>query len=348
MVENKMSGNDIIIGVLLFGSFCLWVFLVLFFPKKKKSEPKPLLNPCPKCGNERTVWYFDNRKHFYCPVCRIANIDLPDEVVEGYVGRVIRVLKKEFLARFLVEYPINKKGEEFWLYYGAQFCGSDFSFYVNHVYAIAGKFRDDRKFEPFYAKDLTINKEGFVSAYPSMFPDFDYRRYIPNLPKKGRFEAHPYSLVARKVVNDIARKFESYGTLLEQPRPFKAKDFERLIKDLLEKIGYINVTITGGASDKGIDLEAYIPNEKGVPTYKIIVQCKYQSPLNRIKPSQVREFAYVIEREKSKGVERGYFITSSYFSPECYDKANCGEDMELIDRDYLKKLLKKYKIPSIL
>jgi len=280
----------------------------------------------------------------------VAVIDLPLDIVEGYIGRATKVLKKESLVRFLVEYPLNRRGKDFWLYLGNQSISSSLNFYVNHIYASAGKFRDDGKFEPFYTKDLSINKEGFTSAYPSMFPDFDYRQYIPSLPKKGRFDAHPYSLVAKEVVHNIVRDYETSNTLLEQPlqtkTQSKAKDFERLIKNLLEKIGYINITVTGGAGDKGIDLEAYMPDEKDKPAHKIIVQCKYQDPLNRIKPAQVREFAYVIERERSRGVVKGYFITSSYFSPECYDKANIGEDMELIDRDYLEKLLKKHGIPT--
>jgi len=317
-----------------------------FFTREKKPQPqKPSpQNPCPDCGTERMIWYFERRKQLYCPKCMTARIDLPDSVVESFVGRIMRLLKKEFMARFLVEYPTGRKGEEFWLYYGRSTAGSP-DFYVNHIYAIAGKFKDDKMFEPFYAKDLTINKERFVAAYPSMFPDFDYGKYIPNLPKKGRFEGHPYSLVARKVVHDITRDFESSETMLEHPgRQTRAKDFEALTKNLLEKIGYVNVTITGGVSDKGIDLEAYQADENGTPIHRVIIQCKCQSLLNRIKPSQVREFAYVIEREKQKGVERGYFITSSYFSPECYDKTNCGDDMELIDRDYMEKLLKKYSL----
>jgi len=112
-------------------------------------------------------------------------------------------------------------------------------------------------------------------------------------------------------------------------------------------LGFQNVVIAGGAGDKGVDIIASETGEGDMEPVKIIAQCKYQSTLNHVMPTQVRDFAHTIEREKRNGIQRGYFVTSSYFSPECYDKENCGEDMELVDRDKLEMLLKKVGLPIL-
>ena len=186
--------------------------------------------------------------------------------------------------------------------------------------------------EAYFCKNLTVGLEEYL---------------MPTIEAKvGIFKRievdHPYAVVAEKKVRQAVPLFESDKGKVSAPVDYhaRARDFEILVSQLLEKLGFRNMTLSGGAGDKGVDIEGYMLDE-GVKLQKILVQCKHQSITNLVKPTQVRDFAHAIERENAY---RGYFVTSSFFSPECFFRENCGDHMILIDRDELQKLLKEHEL----
>ena len=154
---------------------------------------------------------------------------------------------------------------------------------------------------------------------------------------KIRFWQKPWSRY--KIIN-LTQKITNLITNPIQKGHNKGGRFELLIAELLEKMGFSDITVTGGAGDKGIDIEGFSQDLFGYKN-RIIVQCKNYSPSNTVKPTEVRDFAHVIAREQENNVSKGYFITSSAFSPSCYDKDNMGNSMILIDREKLDSLLKE-------
>jgi hypothetical protein len=143
--------------------------------------------------------------------------------------------------------------------------------------------------------------------------------------------------------SEISEERDARG-FLETNHKAEAYSFECLVATLFEKKGAQNVALVGGAGDKGVDIRGFFPNRG-----KFIVQCKHQSTKNKVTPAQVREFAHVIEHEKkTEGIVSGFFVTSSYFSPECFFPENKEGDMMLVDRDELEKDLREYGLTEYL
>ena len=107
-----------------------------------------------------------------------------------------------------------------------------------------------------------------------------------------------------------------------------ANAFEKIVAETFDESGYFNVTIVGGAGDKGVDITADIYSWSHpeawsgiLPQYReklsVIVQCKYYAPGNNIGPRYVRE---LIGALRTHGADRAYLVTTSRFSPNAYDE----------------------------
>jgi HJR/Mrr/RecB family endonuclease len=275
-----------------------------------------------------------------CKQCGKASLNLgqiPDELISVFVGRVTRIDRESHNKRIVqvqASYPelVSGKVLRFPFYHSIK---------RGDRVVIGGQLSLDW-IEPILVRNLSAMSEqvggSLVAAVllPFKSPTGQKLEIDNPLAVKARRQIDATLVIYEEAMKSIA------STPLESQ--FNPYDFERLVADLFERLTYQNVIISGGAGDKGVDIRASKRESDG-NVVKVVVQCKHQSVLHRVLPTQVRDFAHSIERDKKDNVCRGYFVTSSYFSPECFDKENCGEDMELIDRDQLETLLKKVGLP---
>jgi restriction system protein len=127
--------------------------------------------------------------------------------------------------------------------------------------------------------------------------------------------------------------------LLEIINTSSPKSFENLSQRVLRESGCIDVKVSGGANDKGIDGSAVL--RLGLISFPIKFQCKrYGSSV--VTPSQVREF-----RGSLGQIDKGIFITTSRFTKLAIEEGQDptkGKTIDLIDGDRLCELLREYKI----
>ena len=96
--------------------------------------------------------------------------------------------------------------------------------------------------------------------------------------------------------------------ILEKVRDSKPRYFERIVVELLVKMGYGKGTAVGGSGDRGID---GVLAMDGLGLDMIFVQAK-QSAVT-INSKTMREFVGALDPQKSK---KGVFVTTSDFSEE--------------------------------
>jgi len=122
--------------------------------------------------------------------------------------------------------------------------------------------------------------------------------------------------------------------LLNQSSP---QQFEKLIADLYEKMGY-QVRLTPQTRDQGIDIFAKRVSESG--TESLAIQCKHY-PEGIVGVEHARSLYGVIQDQSS--ITKGVLITSGEFSKGCKDFAK-GKRLELFNGSYICGLLEKYDI----
>lgn len=319
--------------------------------KEWKSPPK-----CSKCGKEMVPIHpysftlrfnehlrncFENIHGFaiyLCSSCMLFRCNISDDIFDVWVGKVVRGIDRSTgIMRLRIERPKDKSGVNtvHLPTYRSLSPSEREKIYVKRGdnVAVGGYYQLDGHFIGIYYKNLTVNFDGSLIGYDENISFFQGKNYLKI--------KSPLFLQAQKMIEEATHDYEVTKEKIVKVSRYHAQagNFELLIAQLFERMGFKNVYVSGGASDKGVDIEAYLEDPFG-NRERVIVQCKHQSPSNKIKPTQIRDFAHAIEREKAHGVIKGYFITSSYFSPECFEEENCGKNMELIDGDRLKKLLK--------
>ena len=124
----------------------------------------------------------------------------------------------------------------------------------------------------------------------------------------------------KQVIQDIYKNNE----LIFKVDPRK---FEEIIAELLYAKGF-EVELSKQTRDKGYDIIA-LNNLNGFPV-KYLVECKRHASHRPVGISIVRGFCDVITTENAN---KGIIVTSSYFSPECHQRAQCkGYLLDLKDR----------------
>jgi|ERR1051326_4792177 restriction system protein len=116
-----------------------------------------------------------------------------------------------------------------------------------------------------------------------------------------------------------------------------SQEFERFCADFLRKLG-MQIEVTGGKGDKGIDGEGYLPIGPLVRT-KVAFQCKRYT--GAVTPQEVREFQGAIGSRAEKGI----FFTTGYFTDGATEAARnpMSKPVELIDGDRLVELLQEHE-----
>ncbi len=126
----------------------------------------------------------------------------------------------------------------------------------------------------------------------------------------------------------ISSLSEKNGYTMSQIDKMDGKTFEKACADILKHHGFSKVEITGRSGDGGVDILAC----KGNVRYA--VQCKRYK--NKLGNSSIQE---VFSGKAYYHCDKAAVMTNSYFTKPAIQYAG-HLDVELWDRDYLKKQLK--------
>ncbi|MEP7279950.1 MAG: restriction endonuclease [Bacteroidota bacterium] len=127
--------------------------------------------------------------------------------------------------------------------------------------------------------------------------------------------------------------------LLSLIQKLSATGFEKLCKRLLTEIGIIDIVITGGSGDQGIDGKGIV-KLNDVVSLNIVFQCKRYKEI--VSPHHVRDFRGAMQ---GRG-EKGLIITTGRFTKDAKKEASRDgvTPIELIDSDRLVELFEKYRL----
>jgi HJR/Mrr/RecB family endonuclease len=137
---------------------------------------------------------------------------------------------------------------------------------------------------------------------------------------KSAMREQPMDATRFAMPDDVVKLRE---TLLQMD-PFK---FERHTMSFFEAAG-LEAWVTRKSNDFGVDGFAIHPN--GL----IIIQCKRNSPDNKVGRPTIQQFKGVIEEQNAS---RGYVITTSTFTDDAKLSAGLSEKLSLIDIEDLVK-----------
>jgi len=125
--------------------------------------------------------------------------------------------------------------------------------------------------------------------------------------------------------------------LLDKLRADSPEFFERIVLDLLVKMGYGKGESTGGPGDGGIDGIIY---RDALKFDKIILQAKRYSEGNIITPNMIKIFIGTLDTNR---IDKGVFITSSTFHKDVDDIIKLtNKNIILIDGGRLVELMIEY------
>lgn len=126
--------------------------------------------------------------------------------------------------------------------------------------------------------------------------------------------------------------------LLEKILQQSPQFFEKLVIDLLEKMGYGEGKITGKSGDGGIDGIIY---EDKLGLEKVHIQAKRWSPEKKVRSSELRDFIGAIDGFHGK---KGVFITTSDFTQDAYAHTPTNINIVRINGKQLAELMIKYNV----
>ncbi len=144
----------------------------------------------------------------------------------------------------------------------------------------------------------------------------------------------------------IAKSHEQHlkmlsGEILDSVKGITPSDFERLVVELLEKMGYGDGRVVGESGDQGID---GILNQDALGLEKIYIQAKRYTSTQVGEP-EIRNFSGSLG---AKGASKGVFITTATFSKTAKDTARLisqgNQFIRLIDGPELAELMIKHGI----
>lgn len=130
---------------------------------------------------------------------------------------------------------------------------------------------------------------------------------------------------------------ELAGKLLEKINNNSPAFFERIVLDLLQKMGYGRGRVTGKSGDEGID--GFI-NQDTLGLEKIYFQAKRFTGDTRVSPSMLRDFVGSLAL---KNVKKGVFITSTGFPKDAEQQVQ-SQNIVLINQEKLLSLMIEYNI----
>lgn len=162
--------------------------------------------------------------------------------------------------------------------------------------------------------------------------------------KKGLEYAEQFTQVDLDQKRDVVRAIKAFNQ--EQMQKLSSllafmhqRDFEFLVMELLESMGYENIKVTKESGSKGVEVTAFI--QFGVNTAAEIIHVRrYQTATGRPALDQLRE---AMARHNCR---QGTLITLGRFTRECKEAALADDALpvKLIDSNQLLQLLSENRI----
>lgn len=172
----------------------------------------------------------------------------------------------------------------------------------------------------------TINSDEIVRYVRSLRP-------IPNVSEQSKEK------VNEEIFEEVEENLEWKGRLLKTILLISPTAFERLVQRLLRESGFVEVDVTGGSGDGGIDGKGIV-RLNGFLSFHIIFQCKRYK--GSISSSQIRDFRGTMQGRADKGL----FITTGNFTREARKEAtrDGAPPIDLIDGELLCEKLKEFSL----
>ncbi|QED46982.1 restriction endonuclease [Cytobacillus dafuensis] len=132
--------------------------------------------------------------------------------------------------------------------------------------------------------------------------------------------------------NKLQKEYAVKSTRIDEVDNMKGLEFEHFVAELLWNIGYMNVRVTKGSGDFGVDIIA--TNIKGEKT---AIQCKRYK--GKVGYDAIQQILAGKTKEKCK---KGMVITNSYFTKPAFE-ASKEFGIELWSRKRLIEEMQKYE-----
>jgi restriction system protein len=124
--------------------------------------------------------------------------------------------------------------------------------------------------------------------------------------------------------------------LLSRIMEMRPESFEILIGELLSKMGYGSIKVTGRSGDQGIDGTCSIDR---LGLYRVLFQAKRWQ--QQVPSKEIRDFVGAMQMAR---VQNGIFVTTSGFSKDALEAAQKSGKLRLVDGDELARLLIEYDL----
>ena len=144
-------------------------------------------------------------------------------------------------------------------------------------------------------------------------------------------EEHTPNEILESTFNQIQESLA--GDLLERVLNQSPGFFERLVVELMEKMGYGAGKITGRSGDEGID---GVIDEDKLGLDVIHIQAKRWAPDHKVSRPDLQQFVGALAGQNGN---KGVFITTSSFSKEAMNFNPSGVKIVKIDGERLAKLM---------
>lgn len=126
--------------------------------------------------------------------------------------------------------------------------------------------------------------------------------------------------------------------LIDRVLELSPQGFERLVADFLTKLGFVNVKMTGGPHDRGIDGQYEIV----LVGLKLAFQAKRYQAGNLVRAPEIRNFRGAMVAQQQVG---GLLITTSKFTDEARLEADSpGPAITLVDGNRLTQIMVERRI----
>jgi len=182
--------------------------------------------------------------------------------------------------------------------------------------------------------EATMGAQIYVDIKKNKNSDFiNVGKGLFSLKKKNAIVDSPLLFIENK--NELTKN--KLKEILHTMDPFQ---FEYLVADLLQKIGYEDINVTKKSGDKGIDIVANL-SIGGITSVKTVIQVKRYAPLNKINGAVITQL-----RGSAEVGQRGLVITTSDFTKDGVDETQAPNKMpvSLVNGEKRIQLLIKHGV----
>ena len=244
---------------------------------KRALKESGQLKKCPICKNFMTrmkdpgsvgVRYIWTKPAMFFPInicrsCNISLLEIPEGFLEILVGKIVKGKDSWGLIKFRVESPKSKQG--------IQLIHCPGNVYLNggDSAVFCGYQELDDKFTVLYYRNLTAKMEGFtvdeagrtnfISIYAiADLPEqpIDFRNWH-RINTSFSFMNPLFEMAKQKLLSNFKENINQETINIKiANNEFRenAGSFELVVASLLQNMGYKDVTVTGGAGDRGTDI----------------------------------------------------------------------------------------------